>query len=993
MNTNNTSRNEMSGNLYGYDRLTGLMEMRQFLNRNEDIRDDAIRTGRKLDRWIVFMDISQFKLYNVSFGIEAGDSILKSIAGILQDVFQTDDIARFADDHFVVSIRSDRIEALVREAIKRAANLETRFVLKLRAGLYHITDVKVHTNEACDYAKMACDSIAKDAGKSVCIYDASLGEKLTTYKYIADHITEAINRGWIEIYHQPVIRSLSGDVCGVESLSRWNDPERGFISPAVFIPALEQAHLIHILDTYVVQKACENIREVMDNGDEPLPHSFNLSRFDFTDTDPVAVVEENVARYDIPRDYLCVEITETALMNDTDTIRKGMEQFQKLGYEVWMDDFGSGYSSLNTLKDFSFDEIKIDMMFLSSFTDKSRTILKSIVLMAKSMGIQSLAEGVETKEQFEFLRRIGCEKIQGYYFGKPMKSEDLKTYLSAQGVDIEPRSMRRYYTDIGQINLMSDRPIALLEHDQGRFHLVFENEACQKVMAETGINSMEEVERRLNDRGSVLYGTYERFVRKVEAGNSEQVLIYPDHEKLVRLDAKVAAQFGNRYMLRVLVQYEKERESSRRQQKLDTYLRNLVLIYEGAVAIHLKEDYVERIVANGSYEEFGQRVSGLKRCFQMFAQTLVMPEDRERYLAFTDTTTLAERIKAGGRGYITDSFMILDRKREVYVRKLAIASLAPNTDDSLAFGMMRSIEYTAGENSQHMARKGEWVSEKLLWNTLMENTRVKYFWKDAQRRYRGASRSFADYYGLNSVNDILGKSDEEIGWDIEEVGRDGNDEWDVLRDGKGIRDTHGQTVARGGVRQIVVNKRPVYDHDRIIGLLGYFMDLEDDLIPGTHLLQQHQRDPQTGFISVAQLAETLFQFIEMWHLKKRDCTLSLIRIMEYERIYRDYGEEIAEELLHIIAGKIRKGVDQRDILSRLKEADFVLCFPSQSADEAAPKIQEIIDGIESIHSVHDIKCTLFASHGEVQISESDSITEIYDLAEKRMKKNRGQRLP
>ena len=682
---------EDTGISFEFDYLTGLMGMRRFLACNEQIRETVKKENRIPDRWIVFFNLSSFKLYNVTYGIEAGDHVLKSIADILRDVFRTDIIARFADDHFVVSVKSGEVEAKTNEVIRRVSKIDTRSVLRMKAGLYHISDAAVRANEACDYAKLACDSIAKNMTRSVCIYDESLSERLKLDQYIVDHIREAIAKGWIEIVLQPVIRSLSGKVCGAEALSRWHDPVKGNLSPAAFIPDLEQAHLIHLLDTYVVKQACETIREVLDNGDEPVPISFNLSRLDFQDTDPVRVVEENVSRYDIPRDYLCVEITETALMQDTAVIQSAMDRFRKLGYQVWMDDFGSGYSSLNTLKDFTFDEIKIDMMFLSSFTERSRMILKSVISMAKEMKTQTLAEGVETKEQFEYLRSIGCEKVQGYYFGRPMNRADYNRNIEENGLEVEPHSMAGYYAEIGHVDMISDKPLALLEHDTGDFHPVFLNDAFQQILHEVGIESLEEAERRLNDKSVVTHNTYERFVKKVESGNREMVLVYPERDKMMRLEAQKVAQFGSRYMLRLSISYTEEREVSRKQKKPDAYLRSLAMVYDGVVAVHLKEGYIERVLSNGSFEMFEQRYTGLTQSFHLFAQTFIAPEDRERYLAFIDMDTLAERIRESGKGFISDQFRIYDTKIETFITKMLIAFLAPNMDSEIAFGMMRSV--------------------------------------------------------------------------------------------------------------------------------------------------------------------------------------------------------------------------------------------------------------------------------------------------------------
>ena len=243
------------------------------------------------------------------------------------------------------------------------------------------------------------------------IQDAQIAE------YVASKIDEAISQEWIKVYYQPVIRSITRELCSAESLARWIDPEIGFLPPNKFIGVLEEKKLIHKLDCYIIERVCKDIHDLMIQKRPVVPVSVNLSRLDFVMMDMVGVVEDLVKKYDIPRDMLHVEVTESMIASDEDLMASVIQGFRSAGYEIWMDDFGSGYSSLTLLKDYDFDLLKMDMRFLSNFNEKSRNILRSTITMAKDLGIKTLAEGVETEEHFEFLKSIGCGKIQGYYFG------------------------------------------------------------------------------------------------------------------------------------------------------------------------------------------------------------------------------------------------------------------------------------------------------------------------------------------------------------------------------------------------------------------------------------------------------------------------------------------------------------------------------------------------------------------------------------------------
>ncbi|MBR0283036.1 MAG: EAL domain-containing protein, partial [Oscillibacter sp.] len=321
--------------------------------------------------------------------------------------------------------------------------------------------------------------------------------------YILSHLDEAIQKGYIKAYYQPVIRTVSRQLCGLEALARWDDPIWGLLPPDSFISILEKHRKIHHLDSFIIREVCACYRQNVVREGAPLPVSINLSRLDYELCDIFAVVEKAVRENKVPRQSLCIEITESALNEQVELMRYYIERFRNAGYQVWMDDFGSGYSSLNVLKDYQFDELKIDMAFLSDFHSRSKEILTSIVDMAKAINIQTLVEGVETEEQFEFLRNIGCEKVQGFLFGKPLPYMDCIRNVEQQGVPIEPPVYRKYYDDLGRVNVLSatpflsavdrkahttgrDRnsiPLATLELSNGNVRLLFSNDAFDRTAA------------------------------------------------------------------------------------------------------------------------------------------------------------------------------------------------------------------------------------------------------------------------------------------------------------------------------------------------------------------------------------------------------------------------------------------------------------------------------------------------------------------------------
>ena len=306
---------------------------------------------------------------------------------------------------------------------------------------------------------------------------------------------------------------MTGRVSGFEALARWEDPELGMIYPNVFIPVLEEAQLINRLDRYILEHVLYLSRDRMENGLPLLPISMNLSAYDFEVVNPLDTIEKLVSRYHVPRSVLCFEITERIMLRNRHSMVRTIQRFQQAGYQIWMDDFGSEYSSLNSLHNFQFDVIKIDMGFFSHFDDRSRQIITSVVTMAKMLGVETLAEGVETQEQVSFLKKINCGRIQGYYYGRPMRYEDSVTYIHGRGMQIESPEEAHLLDAAEDINNISDSPTSLFSFDGKHIVLLLENDAYRRELRSAGTQSMEEENAYLSDEGSPVR---DRFVQLLQ---------------------------------------------------------------------------------------------------------------------------------------------------------------------------------------------------------------------------------------------------------------------------------------------------------------------------------------------------------------------------------------------------------------------------------------------------------------------------------------------
>ena len=287
--------------------------------------------------------------------------------------------------------------------------------------------------------------------------------------YFADNLDRAIAEGWIQPYYMPIVRASNGRVCHEEALARWVDPERGILLPDTFIPSLEATRQVYLLDLHILESVLNKIKKQKKAGLYVVPISINLSRTDFEVCDIVEEVSRRVDAADIKRDRIIIELTENVLGENFEYLKEQIERFQREGFKVWIDDFGSGYSSLNILQEITFDHIKLDMRFMRRFDlNRSKIIITELVRMGMALDTKIVAEGVETAEQVEFLKEIGCNEMQGYYYCTPLSIDDLlKRYESGKQIGFENPEETEYYDAIGTINLY-DMSVIIREDNESK---------------------------------------------------------------------------------------------------------------------------------------------------------------------------------------------------------------------------------------------------------------------------------------------------------------------------------------------------------------------------------------------------------------------------------------------------------------------------------------------------------------------------------------------
>ena len=435
--------NVMNRNLQDRDRLTNLYPSLTFYHQTKRM----LLKYSDMPYVMLYFNIKGFTLVNDFYGNEKGDAILLTFAQILREqVDKRGTYGRIIADNFVCCIpneKGDEEITFYRHVEERMEALRQQYHFNLECGIYRIDDRLLSVSTMCDRAKFSLMNIKGNRGEWYAYYDADMAMQYRNEQRIVADMEQALRERQFYIMLQPIYDAATETLISAEALVRWNHPELGLIRPDIFIPLFEKNGFIRQLDLFVWEEVCKVLARMRDTGETVCPISVNVSRIDLYDPGIGDALEQMLEKYGLPKELLRLEITESAYTEKPREIIALVSQLQQRGFELLMDDFGSGYSSLNMLKEMPINTLKIDMQFMEELVSSQRAgnILISIVRMAKLLSISTVAEGVETREQLDFLRNVGCDRIQGYYFARPLMVEAYEKLIAEEFLRRDERTV------------------------------------------------------------------------------------------------------------------------------------------------------------------------------------------------------------------------------------------------------------------------------------------------------------------------------------------------------------------------------------------------------------------------------------------------------------------------------------------------------------------------------------------------------------------------
>lgn len=995
----NISRLEQSRQ---YDPLTSLFSMSSFLH-IADRTLERLHAGEEMEpQAMICFNIVNFKVYNSRMGFARGDELLRQVGGLIRQVVGTEYVARHDADHFYALVEKRRAREVVRQ-VHDVMLRPPRNVVEIRAGVYVLSAEDTSAGVCVDRARMALTSMRGNFREYVHFYEPQMETRLTTASYLIAHLDEALRQGWIEVYYQPIVGTFSGKVEYLEALSRWRDPAMGFLSPAIFIPTLEQAHLLHRLDLYVLEQVCVIMRRRTDEGEEVIPVSVNLSRHDLEIADIHEKVNGVLAKYAIPHSMIQVEITESALLDNEKIMKAHLERFHADGYRVWLDDFGSGYSSLGTLQKYEFDLIKVDMQFLREENEKTPVFLRSIITLAKRLRIMTLTEGAETREQVEFLRSIGCAYVQGFYFSRPLPGKDGLTLLQQKGYAVATAEDHVFYREVGQVNVLEPQnplpevgsavsgastALIVLEVRGRQWQVLYRNEQAERYMEQITALS-----REPGEQGSESWNFRHRLSEVLQrtdrtAGTEGFDFVLGDLAGRIQAQ-RIAAAGERRAYLLTGVDFSALRQQMTLREDME---RELYSLMEEVELMIPDTDTMEHIYGVVSYAGDLPRRLGLRGMMQAYAQRYVLAGERESWLRFTDPDTVQDRLDRTEQRALNGFFHLRAGNGSYRWLRVSLVeiSAAGGHRRCLLLVTRNLVGWNRGmlqryDTDQQLHRKGDAsrIGGENLWDALYERSVLGVFWKDMERRIVGMNRTYLEYLGLTQ-EEVLGKVLDELPWegDVEAFRRQ---EDEVLVSGRTVVSEPVQVLRDGKLRWLLLTRVPIWQEGRITGLLGFFLDITGLPEQIREVQEKISIDPITGLYNQNGLHRRAHELEAEALERGRDFSCIAIQILDLRAFWGRYGAAACSLYLRAIGSCIAAAVEDGDVVCRELSGRFTVLLPGAGRERAGETEKAILRAFYSLREIGGkIPCTVYAMIGSAQYSECADLGQMMATAQYRM---------
>ena len=988
----------------------------------EQLQKELLQQGKRA--CYIFLDLENFRFINMQGDISEGAHLLTEVSALIHQTFPDALITRGASIQFAVVTGVPDVRERLVHLHKKALSLRSNNQLDLKAGIFIVSDPQISPITASDYAKAACAHIKKDYQAVYREYDEDLQKHLAIDHYVVTHLEEALKNHDIKVFFQPIVRTLTCKACAAEALVRWDDSKYGHLLPSIFIKPLEATQLITKLDLYVAEEVCRLYQDLQLRPDVNLPISINFSRSDFQHCNIRRELDRLRAQYHVPDHALCVEVTERDFCDDVSFLKDQLTELRDHGYEVWMDDFGSGFSSLSLLKDLDVDLVKFDLRFLvgSAHINRGNFIIGALIAMVKQLGMKTLVEGVETEAQLDYLQSVGCERMQGYLYSRPIPFEQLVNLAIWDTDETEPNC--RYYNAVGCCNMVQaipesvshgkderlvlpSLPACIVEYQAGKMSLLETNAAFTAREGQLAFRDPAAFDEYMGQAGTFCRRNLLQAIKQCQDTQKGLTIEVSSHNEVcsLRIDPIAKNEASGAEAFLIILTGVRTSAFKERKAAVQSIMNGIFSLFDSFFVLNLTTQTVHRIKVGMNVTDEIERLP-LPLFLREWARRHVFSEDWKRFLQFYDLSTLVTRINGSGCGYLSTFFRVTSSEQENRNGwQLHLVWLSGEPSDIKVYCGTVNLRYFMGAEMPRPMEpllvrnklvpfskidKDAAMLPEVLWEAMLHLPEMNVYWKDVKGRFMGANDAFMHYFNLSSLDDILGKSEEELGGNVE-FDPTYREEEMLLGQIPVISEEKVHCMAKGMIRTVMMNKIPLIEAGRIVGSLSWFRDVTRFTQIQAELKKKSTIDALTGALNYQGFKETQSHFVDSYQKWDLDFILIYMDLDDFKHCNDTYGHGFGDLVLQEVVKRLQKIFNHYGVVARVGGDEFIALLPIVESEEIRRIKQEIQQVLKAPLSIDGRSYQGGISVGIARYSEREDMDALQELADQRMYEDKKKR--
>lgn len=936
------------------DHLSGFLAPKVFFQKALDLAKIRMSQGTFTAYCPVCFDIVNFYFFNRNYTIEEGDKALHYVSETLRDAFSDSLLCHVNADTFYAIVPRNRIFTKIDEVCAQVNRYlgDARYALKAGIVIYDHNITMTEVRHSFDMAKMACDAAKNSPHRSHVIFRKEIQDRIEKREYILKTFNQALEDGWIKVFYQPMIRLLSGKVSGFKASIQWEDPVVGSIDPDVFWPVLEEARLAGRLDIFMIDRVARLQYERKKNQLPVLPIQFDISRLGFDLMHPLEHLEKALKTYQLSRECIRIGFVAAMLNDSTGNMSREIHRFYDAGFSLCLTHFGMESFSNHDVYDIPVEYIELDRYFCDHMDQKNQIIAKGFAKMSKQLGIHTIANGVESQEQMDFFKSIGLENIRGTYSGNSKMYATMMEELAQKGLAFENELEWRVYQAAGLVNMDTEESRCLFLVDHGKIHMLMMNDAYLAQVKGTGIVDLQTANQLVHKQEEKFPKRFEQYIKKAYDQDQEAAYFATKNQYMKMHTHRIAGvhHFWIGQSRFINIRFEQERQKD---DKLDYFFQYAMALFEGIFYLNAQKNQIEVITSRDQRFPTGKIYPEVDTSLVQFCQRYVQEEDQEAFLHFIRVND--QRINTS-----SESFHI--RQMDGSLRRMAFRVIFDKED--------RMVCTWPDVNENRFDREVEDPSQdQMLWNAFLRLGNLPLYWKDKEFRYQGASPSFMQLVGADT---IFGKTAENLrvygsNQTTERI------EQQVMDQEKAVVTDQRYMLLNGQEKVYQVTEFPYYDGNHTIAGVAGWLHMDEATTSAFE-------DPLTGLMNAAGIFSIGLALDDGLYQKRKGYGAILVTIQNYEHLCHTFGSSFGQDAEKMIAQRISThDLPNGAVVARIQKGYFLFLGPNETMAQLEKQSIVMMQNIQAQKKVKGMPCLIELNRSMALRAEAKSFFDLMEL--------------